>query len=195
MLALLRRHVAEHAVGATHLLLARRVHGAQVLRRTEKGLTLLRAEPFKVFVAADCALALVGRHCVQLMETIDQALLLLRRQAIESRLLAEGIFLTGKRLPLVILQPTAQMRTAHICRGCAVGSARCCPIGHARPIRWAGHRVSIGSDAGIREGTSDGRGTSCIGWREAAIGGSHPGRRAAVRRAAIGRSAECRLRG
>jgi hypothetical protein len=96
MLALLRRHIAEDAVGATHLLLARRVHGAQVLRRTEEGLTLLRVEPFEVFVAADCALALVRRHRVQLMETIDQALLLLLRQAIESRLLAQGIFLAGK---------------------------------------------------------------------------------------------------
>jgi hypothetical protein len=96
----------------------------------------------------------------------------------------------------VALQPTAQMRTSHICRGRAVGSARRCPIGHARPIRWAGYRrVSIGSNAGIREGTSEGRRTARIAWREAAIAGSHPGRRAAIGRAAIGRSAECRPRG
>jgi hypothetical protein len=41
------------------------------------------------------------------METIDQALLLLRRQTVESLLAAKRIFLAGKRLSLVALQPTA----------------------------------------------------------------------------------------
>lgn len=96
MVALFRGHIAEYTESTTHLLLARRVHVAQLLRRVEKGLAPLRAQAFEVFVAADCALALVWRHCIQLMETIDQALLLLRRQTVESLLAAERIFLAGK---------------------------------------------------------------------------------------------------
>jgi hypothetical protein len=96
----------------------------------------------------------------------------------------------------VALQPTAQMRTAHVCRGRAIRPSRRCPIGHARAIHRAGRwRVSIGCDAGIREGTSHGRRAAGIARREAAVCGSHPGRRAAIGRAAIGRSAECRPRG
>ena len=114
MLALPRRHVAEHAEGATHLLFALRIHGAQLLRRTEEGLTLLRAEAFEVFVAADRALALVGRHRVQLMKTIDEALLLLLRQGIEARLAAKRVFLAGKRLTLMALQPGAEMRADYV---------------------------------------------------------------------------------
>lgn len=89
MLALLGRHVAEYAEGAADFLFARRVHVAHLLRRVEKGLAPLRAQPFEVFIAADPALALLRRHGVQLMEAIDEALLLLLRQGIESLLAAK----------------------------------------------------------------------------------------------------------
>ena len=105
VLTLLRWHVAEYAEGATHLLFALRVHVAKLLRRTEEGLTLPRAEPFEVFIAADPALALLRRHGIQLMETIDEALLLLLRQGVESLLAAKRVFLAGKGLALMALEP------------------------------------------------------------------------------------------
>jgi hypothetical protein len=112
MLALLRRHVAEHAVGGAHLLLALRVHVVQLLDGAAHGLTPLGTEALHVFIAAHPALTLLRRHRVQLMEAIDEALLLLRRQGVESLLAAKRVFLAGKGLALMALQPGAQMRAA-----------------------------------------------------------------------------------
>jgi len=145
MLALLGRHVAEHAEGAADFLFARRVHVAQLLRRAEEGLTLPRAEPFEVFIAADPALALLRRHGVQLMETIDEALLLLLRQGIESLLAAKGVFLAGKGLALMALQPGTQMLAAHVSR--------------RRSVRATRDRVRASRRVGIRKaGTVSGAG-------------------------------------
>jgi hypothetical protein len=58
------------------------------------------------------------------MEAIDEALLLLRRQGVESPLAAKRVFLTGKRLALMILQPGAQMRTAYVSRRRSVWASR-----------------------------------------------------------------------
>lgn len=51
MLALLRRHVAEHAVGASDFLFACRIHIIQLLYRAANGLTPLRTQALHIFIA------------------------------------------------------------------------------------------------------------------------------------------------
>jgi len=58
------------------------------------------------------------------MKTIDEALLLLLRQGVESLLAAKRVFLAGKGLALMTLQPCVQMRTAYVSRRRTVWASR-----------------------------------------------------------------------
>jgi hypothetical protein len=51
-----------------------------------------------------------------LMETIDEMLLLLLGQAVEARFVAQRLFLTGEGLPLMALEPVAEMGTTCVRR-------------------------------------------------------------------------------
>lgn len=144
-----RWDIAQRAEGATHLLLARGIHAAELLRGAAHGLPALRAEALHVLDAAESALALLRGHGVELMEPIDEALLLLLGEAAESRLAAEGIFLAGEGFSLMALEPVAEMRTTRVRGRRAVGSAcagsvagRDCAIGATRSGR--GRRGGMG---------------------------------------------------
>jgi hypothetical protein len=139
MLALLRRHIAEHAESATDFLFARRVHVAQFLRGAANGLTPLRAQAFHVFIAADGALTLLRGHRVQLMQAIDEPLLLLLRQGIESLLATQRIFLVGEGLSLMALQPGSEVRSTQVSRRYGVGTAWRSGIRDAGTVHGARH--------------------------------------------------------
>jgi hypothetical protein len=124
LLALPWRHVAQHAKRAAHLLLARGVHVAELLRRVAHCLTTVRTQAFHILDAAEGALPLLRWHGVELMQTIDEPLLLRLRQAVESRLAAQRVFLADEGLALMAFKPIAEMRAADISRRRGVGSTR-----------------------------------------------------------------------
>ena len=130
-------------------------------------MTPLRGEPLHVFIAAQPTLALLRRHGVQLMEAIDEVLLLLLRQGVESLLTAKRVFLTGKGLALMALEPGAEMGAAHVSRRRAewtprqsVWASRCTGIRDAGTVHRARNRRAVGRDAGV------GRGTRSISGRD-----------------------------
>jgi hypothetical protein len=178
LLALPGRHLAKHAEGAAYLLLTRGIHAAEFLRGIAHSLAAVRAQPFHVLDAAKGALALLGRHGVELVQPIDEPLLLRRRQAVESRLATQRILLAGEGLTLMALQPVAEMGATHISRRCGVGAAR-------RLIRDCSVRRAK------RRSRSDGRGGKSVGGdavrargiagRSATVGGC------AISRRAVGR--------
>jgi hypothetical protein len=157
--ALCRRHLAQRAKCAAHLLLALGIHVAELLRGVADGLTAVRSEALHILYAAEGALPLLRGHGVQLMEPVDEALLLLLGQAIESRLAAERILLAGERLPLMALQPVAEMGATHISRRCAVRAAN----GGIRIVSaragCGGHHIPV-----VQRGSGAGRSTA-IGGR------------------------------
>jgi hypothetical protein len=178
LLALPGRHLAQHAEGAAYLLLARGIHAAKLLRGVTHSLAAVRAQPLHVLDPAEGALALLGRHGVELVQAIDEPLLLLLRQAVESRLATQRIFLAGEGLPLMALQPIAEVGATHISRRCGVGTARrlirdCSVRGAKRRSRSDGRGgKSIGSDAVRARG---------IAGRSATVCGCAIGRRAVGR--------------
>jgi hypothetical protein len=181
LLALPWRHLAQHAEGSADLLLARRIHVAEFLRGVAHGLASIGTQALHVLDAAQCALTLLRRHGVQLMQTIDEALLLRLRQTVEARLATQCVFLASEGLSLMALQPAAQMGARHICRRTGVWAARRL-VRHTKSIRWAGSRP------GRRCHVAVGRaGVGRWPWRVA-------GRDPMVRRATIGWCSIGRLR-
>jgi hypothetical protein len=170
LLALPGRHLAQHAECAAYLLLSPGIHAAELLRGVAHSLAAVRAQPLHVLDAAEGALTLLGRHGVELVQAIDEPLLLLLRQAVESRLATQRILLPGERLPLMVLQPVAEMGATHISWRCGVGTAR-------RLIWGSVHRAKRRSR---RDGKSVG---GCVGARGIA------GRSATVCGCAVGRPA------
>lgn len=126
------------------------------------------------------------------MEAIDESLLLLLRQGVESLLTAKRVFLAGKRLALMALEPGAEVRAAYVSRrrvwtsrrrvwasGDAVWTVRCAGKRDAGTV----HRTrNNGARHGRAIRAEVGRG------RDAAIGG------AAIRLVSVGWPGVCGMR-
>lgn len=113
------------------------------------------------------------------MQAIDEALLLLLRQGIESLLAAQRVFLTGKGLSLMALQPGSKVRSTQVSRRYGVGTPWRSSIGDAGTVHGAGHGRAIRREAGI------GRGSRSIAWGNSAIRRSGSGRRGSIGGCAI----------
>lgn len=103
------RHLPEIAEGMGDHAAAIFGERAQLLHSSAKLLSLRRAETLNRFVALDQTATLVGRHVVELRETIAQMLLGLRRKLAKAGFILERALLLGKRHVAVAAHPLAEV--------------------------------------------------------------------------------------
>ncbi len=108
-LTLRGRHLPQIAEGVGHQSPAVLGKRSKLLHRPANLLPLRHAEMFHRLVALDQALALLGRHIVELSEAIAQMLLCLRGKLAEARLVFERPLLLGQRETAVVVHPLFKM--------------------------------------------------------------------------------------
>lgn len=72
-------------------------------------LPLLRREPLHGLDLAECALALLRGHALDLPQSLHHSLLRLRRKLFKAGLISQGLLLIRKRHVLMLLYPAGQM--------------------------------------------------------------------------------------